>query len=90
MTMFDYTRPSRHSRLRQRIIIINIIVFLFLVAGVLAVQSSREGLVDERITGIEEQARIVANTLSEYATIGDTRSLKVDDAEVARPYAPRQ
>ena len=80
MTMFDTTRPSRHSRLRQRIIIINIIVFLFLVAGVLAVQSSREGLVDERITGIEEQARIVANTLSEYATIGDTRSLKVDDA----------
>ncbi|MGC9954659.1 MAG: stimulus-sensing domain-containing protein [Rhizomicrobium sp.] len=80
MTMFDYTRPSRHSRLRQRIIIINIIVFLLLIVGVLAVQSSREGLVDERLTGVEEQARIVANTLAEYATVGDTRSLKVDDA----------
>ncbi len=80
MTLSEDTRPSRHSRLRQRIIVINIIVFLLLIAGVLAVQSSREGLVDERITGIEEQARVVANTLAEYATVSDTRSLKVDDA----------
>jgi two-component system sensor histidine kinase ChvG len=80
MTMYDYTRPSRHSRLRLRIIVINIVVFLFLVAGVLAVQSSREGLVDERLTGVDEQARIVANTLAEYATTSDTRSLNVTDA----------
>jgi two-component system sensor histidine kinase ChvG len=80
MTMFDTMRPSRHSRLRQRIVIINIVVFLLLIAGVLAVQSSREGLVDERLTSIDEQARIVANTLSEYATVSDTRSIKVDDA----------
>ena len=80
MTMFDYRRPSHHPRLRRRIIIINIIVFLLLIAGVLAVQSSREGLADERLTGIEEQARIVANTLAEYATVSDTRSIKVDDA----------
>ncbi len=80
MTMFDYTHPSRHSRLRLRIIVFNIVVFLFLIIGVLAVQSSREGLVDERLPGVGDQARIVANALAEYATISDTRSLNVSDA----------
>ncbi|MDE2110921.1 MAG: stimulus-sensing domain-containing protein [Alphaproteobacteria bacterium] len=80
MTIFNYTRPTPHSRLRRLIIIINIVTFLLLIAGVFAVQSSREGLVDERLTGVEEQARIVANTLAEYATASDTRSINVDDA----------
>ena len=71
---------SRHSVLRRRIVLINTAVFLILIAGVVWVQSSRVGLVDERLTGVEEQARIVANTLSEYATNSDTRSLNVDDA----------
>ena len=80
MTIFDYTRPTRHSRLRRLIIVINVVTFLLLIAGVFAVQSSREGLVDERLTGVEEQARIVANTLAEYATVSDTLSINVDDA----------
>ena len=80
MTMVDFSRPSRHSRLRRRIILINLAVFGFLIAGALAVQSSREGLVDERLTGVKEQARIVANTLAEYTTVSETRSLKLDDA----------
>ena len=81
MTMVDFSRPSRHSRLRRRIILINLAVFGFLIAGALAVQSSREGLVDERLTGVEEQARIVANTLAEYATDPQTHTLRVADAE---------
>lgn len=80
MTMPGPLREPRHSMLRRRIILINIAVFLLLIAGVIAVQSSREGLVDERITGIDEQARIVANTLAEYATESETRSLNVSDA----------
>jgi len=81
MTMFDFARPSRHSKLRRRIILINVAVFAVLVFGVLVVQSSREGLVDERLTGVKEQARIVANTLAENATINETRSLNMDKAE---------
>ena len=46
----------------------NTFALVVLIAGVLAVQSSRVGLVDERLTGVEEQAQIVANTLAEYAT----------------------
>ena len=71
---------TRHTVLRRRIILINTAVFLILIAGVIWVQSNRVGLVDERLTGVEEQARIIANTLSEYATISDTRSLNVSDA----------
>jgi two-component system, OmpR family, sensor histidine kinase ChvG len=73
-------RRSRPSLLGRRIIYINLFVFLLLVAGVIAVQSNREGLVDERLTGIEEQARIVANTLAEYATVNDSLSLNEQDA----------
>ncbi|MDE2135459.1 MAG: stimulus-sensing domain-containing protein [Alphaproteobacteria bacterium] len=80
MTMFDYKLPSRRSGLRRHIIFINALVFAFLTAGVITVQSSHEGLVDERLTGIEEQARIVAGTLAEYARNTDTRSLKISDA----------
>jgi len=70
----------RHSVLRRRILLINAIVLAILIGGVLVVQSNRVGLVDERLTGVEEQARIVANTLSEYATNNETRALNVDDA----------
>ena len=73
-------RISRRSMLRQRILAINLGVFICLVAGVITVQSNREGLVDERLTGIEEQARIVAGTLAEYATDVDSRSISVSDA----------
>ena len=69
-----------HSVLRRRIILINSVVFLILIGGVLWVQSQRSGLVGERLTGIEEQGRIVASTLSEYATNNETRSLNIDDA----------
>ena len=73
-------RFSRRSMLRQRILAINLGVFICLIAGVITVQSNREGLVDERLTGIEEQARIVAGTLAEYATDVDSRSISVSDA----------
>jgi two-component system sensor histidine kinase ChvG len=45
------------------------------------VRSNSAGLVDERIKGIQEQASIVASTLSEYTTDPDTRTIKIDDAE---------
>ncbi|MGB8602889.1 MAG: stimulus-sensing domain-containing protein, partial [Rhizomicrobium sp.] len=73
-------RRAQNGSLRRQIFLINLAVFLLLIAGVAAVQSSREGLVDERLTGITEQARIVANTLAEYATENESRTLVVQDA----------
>src|ERR1700735_2653375 len=61
-------RHARYSALTRRIVLVNGLVLLFLIGGVILVQSSRVGLVDERLSGIETQSQIVASTLAEYAT----------------------
>jgi two-component system, OmpR family, sensor histidine kinase ChvG len=45
------------------------------------VQSSGRGLVEERLSGMQLQAAIVAGTLAEYATDPQTHTLRVVDAE---------
>ncbi|HEY5239179.1 MAG TPA: stimulus-sensing domain-containing protein [Rhizomicrobium sp.] len=72
---------SRFSALTRRIIFFNTIALLVLMVGVIYVQSSRVGLVDERLDAIREQALIVASTLSEYTTNDDTRDINVREAE---------
>ncbi|MGZ5959989.1 MAG: sensor N-terminal transmembrane domain-containing protein, partial [Rhizomicrobium sp.] len=62
--MADVQRRSRFSALSRRIILFNAFALVVLIAGVLAVQSNRVGLVDERLAGIQEQAQIVASTLA--------------------------
>ena len=79
--MAEGPRARRFSALAWRIIAFNGIALVILIGGVLYVQSSRIGLVDERLTSIKAQAEIVAGTLAEYATDENTHSIKVDDAE---------
>ncbi|HEV2562921.1 MAG TPA: stimulus-sensing domain-containing protein [Rhizomicrobium sp.] len=74
-------RGKRFSALTRRIIFFNGIVLLILIGGVILVQSSRVGLVDERLTGIKQQALIVANTLAEYTTTEETQRIRISDAE---------
>ena len=74
-------RRLRHSTLTRRIVLVNTAVLLVLIAGVLALQSVRVGLVDERLNGIETEAQIVASTLAEYATNTDTHTLDLKQAE---------
>ena len=69
------------STLTWRIIAFNAIALVVLTAGVILVQSSGRGLVEERLTGVQEQAAIVAGTLAEYATDPETHTLKVAEAE---------
>jgi two-component system sensor histidine kinase ChvG len=45
------------------------------------VQASGRGLVEERLTSVQEQAAIVAGTLAEYATDPDSHTLRVAEAE---------
>ncbi len=56
-------------------------MLVILLGGVIFVQSTRVGLIDERLAGIKQQALIVAGTLAEYTTDDATRSIKVDEAE---------
>ena len=75
-------KPRRRiSRLSWRIIFFNAVALAIMIAGMLAVQSSREGLVDERMAGIRQVASIVAGTLAEYATSERTRSIVTGEAE---------
>jgi two-component system sensor histidine kinase ChvG len=71
----------RFSALTRRIILFNILALLVLIVGVFYVQSSRLGLIDERIAGIRDQASIVAGTLAEYTTKEENRSINADQAE---------
>lgn len=71
----------RFSALTRRIILFNIAALLVLIVGVFFVQSSRLGLIDERIAGIKDQASIVAGTLAEYTTVAENRSINPALAE---------
>lgn len=80
MELFRHRVDPRRSVLRWRIILLNTIVFAVLIAGVTWVQTSRANLVDERLTGVEEEARVVASTLAEYATLTEGRGINVQSA----------
>jgi len=76
-------RPAhrRLSGLSSRILVFNAAALAILIAGMLLVQTSRQGLVDERLAGVRQVASIVAGTLAEYATQERTRSIADDEAE---------
>jgi two-component system sensor histidine kinase ChvG len=69
------------SALTWRIIAFNALALIVLTGGVIAVQANGRGLVEERLTSIQEQAAIVAGTLAAYATDPETHTLKVAEAE---------
>lgn len=72
---------SRFSALTWRILGFNALALIVLTGGVILVQASGRGLVEERMNSIREQANIVAGTLAEYATDPETHTLRVPLAE---------
>ncbi len=78
--MAGVQRRARFSTLTRRILLFNGFALVVLIGGVLAVETNRVGLVDERLKGIREQAQIVAGTLAEYATNEDGSGLETDKA----------
>ena len=70
---------GRISALTRQIILINTIVLAILVAGALILQSQRAGLVDERMSGIKQEALIVGGAIAEYAA--GNGPLQIDDAK---------
>ena len=69
------------SALTWRILAFNTLALLILTGGVIAIQSSGRGLVEERMAGIQQQAQIVASALADYATDSSTHTLNVPLAE---------
>jgi two-component system sensor histidine kinase ChvG len=85
----EASRESRVARTPRRgisglswqIIFFNAVALAIMIAGVLLVQSGREGLVDERMAGIRQVASIVTGTLAEYTARERTRSIDIEEAE---------
>ena len=69
------------SALTWRILAFNALALIVLTGGVILVQSTGRGLVEERLNSIQEQANIVAGTIAQYATDSDNHTLRVDEAE---------
>ena len=67
------------SALTWRILAFNALALIVLTGGVVLVQASGRGLVEERLNGVQQQAAIVAGTLAEYAADPDTHTIKTDD-----------
>jgi len=76
-----YRPRRRFSALTRRILFFNAIALLILIGGVLWVQSTRTGLVEERISSIRDQALIVAGALAEYTAVPDRRAIETMQAE---------
>jgi two-component system sensor histidine kinase ChvG len=75
----------RFSALTWRILGFNALALIVLAGGVILVQVSGRGLIEERLNGIHQQAAIVASTLAEYATDPQTHTLRISDAEKLLP-----
>ncbi len=69
------------SALTWRILAFNALALLILTGGVIGVQSSGRGLVEERLAGIQQQGAIVASALGKYAIDDKTQALDADLAE---------
>jgi two-component system, OmpR family, sensor histidine kinase ChvG len=76
-----YRPRRRFSALTRRILFFNAIALLILIGGVLWVQSNRTGLIEERISGIRDQALIVAGALAEYTAAPERRAIESNQAE---------
>jgi two-component system sensor histidine kinase ChvG len=76
-----YRPHRRFSALTRRILFLNAFALFILMGGVLWVQSNRAGLIEERISGIRDQALIVAGALAEYTAVQDRLSIDTAQAE---------
>jgi two-component system sensor histidine kinase ChvG len=72
---------THFSPLIRRIVFFNAFTLLILIAGVLWVQSTGGGLVEERMAGIRDQAAIVGGALAEYSADSVRRSIDLRTAE---------
>ena len=77
----NFPTGKTRSALTRRIIFFNAVALIILIAGVLIVESSRVGLVDERLSSIAQQARIIASTLAEYTANEENHTINTESAE---------
>jgi two-component system sensor histidine kinase ChvG len=77
----DLPAGGVRSPLTRRIIFFNAVALIILIAGVMLVQAQRVSLVDERLSGVRQQARVIASTLAEFSANEERRAINLDEAE---------
>jgi two-component system sensor histidine kinase ChvG len=77
----DVPAGRLRSPLTRRIILFNALALVFLITGVLTVESHRMGLIDERLASIRQQGKIIASTLAEYTANEERNAINLDEAE---------
>ena len=70
------------QRLAARIVVLNLVGLIILVAGILYSNQFRQGLIDARVQSLTTQAQIIAAAVAGSATV-DTGSIVIDPDELA-------
>ncbi len=86
---------SQHvfSSLTRRIIVLNLVALVVLVAGIIYLNTFRAGLIDARVSSLVTQGEIIASAIAASATVDDTDTINVDpekllDLEAGQSLAP--
>jgi two-component system sensor histidine kinase ChvG len=75
-------RRLASQRLTARIVLLNLLGLIILVAGILYFNQFRQGLIDARVQSLTTQAQIIAAAISGSATV-DTGSIVIDPDSLA-------
>jgi two-component system sensor histidine kinase ChvG len=75
-------RRLASQRLTARIVLLNLLGLIILVAGILYFNQFRQGLIDARVQSLTTQAQIIAAAVSGSATV-DTGSIVIDPDSLA-------
>lgn len=77
-----FVRKFAPQRLATRIVLLNLLGLIILVAGILYFNQFRQGLIDARVQSLTTQAQIIAAAVAGSATV-DTGSIVIDPDSLA-------
>ena len=78
----SWLRRFAPQRLTSRIVLLNLLGLIVLVAGILYFNQFRQGLIDARVQSLTTQAQIIAAAVAGSATV-DTGSIVIDPDSLA-------
>ena len=78
----EWFRRLASQRLTARIVLLNLLGLIILVAGILYFNQFRQGLIDARVQSLTTQAQIIAAAVAGSATV-DTGSIVIDPDSLA-------
>jgi two-component system sensor histidine kinase ChvG len=89
----QYVSVHVFTSLTRRIIVLNLVALVGLVAGIIYLNQFRAGLIDARVSSLVTQGEIIASAIAASATIEDSDTISLDpnkllDLEAGQSLAP--